>query len=213
VRLALRIIAVAAISERVSHAARHAARLFFRLPALLVIAQFFWAPIPVFAETINVKSAVVRTTDEAYVVDAEFDFNLTTPLETALLRGTPLYFVYETEVTRSRSFWFDDSLTTTPTVRRITYVPLTSSYRVDVGGSMGGGASYATLDEALRQIRVIRGRTLIEKKDMRGGSRYDVSLRLRLDTTQLPKPLQVNTLVSREWTLASEWYRVVVNTP
>lgn len=212
-RSALRIIAVAAISERVPHAARRAARLFSRLLALLVCAQLILVSSAIFAETINVKSAVVRSTDEAYVVDAEFDFSLTTPLETALLRGTPLYFVYETEVTRSRSYWFDHSLTTTPTVRRITYVPLTSSYRVDVGGSMSGGASYATLDEALRRIRVIRGRTLVEKKDMRGGSRYDVSLRLRLDTTQLPKPLQVNTLVSREWTLASEWYRVVVNTP
>jgi hypothetical protein len=37
-----------------------------------------------------------------------------------------------------------------------------------------------------------------------------VSLRLRLDTTQLPKPLQVNTLVSREWSLASDWCRVVL---
>ncbi len=181
--------------------------------AFLFLILFSSGASQVFAEVINVKSAVVRPTDEAYVVDAEFDFSLTTPLETALLRGTPLYFVYETEVTRSRAFWFDDSLVTTPTVRRITYVPLTSSYRVDAASTVGGGASYATLDEALRQIRVIRGRTLVEKKDMRSNSRYDVSLRLRLDTAQLPKPLQVNTLVSREWSLTSEWYRVVVNTP
>jgi Domain of unknown function (DUF4390) len=164
----------------------------------------------VFAETIAVKSAVVRQTDEALVVDAEFDFNLTAPLETALLRGTPLYFVFESEVTRQRSFWFDDSVATQPSVRRITYVPLTSSYRVDAGGTVGGGASYATLDEALRQIRSIRGRVLVDRRELRSGSRYDVSLRLRLDVTQLPKPLQVNTLVSREWSLASEWYRVVV---
>jgi hypothetical protein len=31
---------------------------------------------------------------------------------------------------------------------------------------------------------------------------------MRLDTTQLPKPLQVSAFASREWTLVSEWTRV-----
>ena len=56
----------------------------------------------------------------------------------------------------------------------------------------------------------MRGRTLIDKRELRSGERYEVALRLKLDTTRLPKPLQVNTLVSREWTLSSDWYRVVV---
>ena len=60
------------------------------------------------AEVINVKSAVVRTQDDAYVMDAEFDFALTAPLEEALVRGTPLYFVLETDVTRNRPYWFDE---------------------------------------------------------------------------------------------------------
>ncbi|MGL5002480.1 MAG: DUF4390 domain-containing protein [Casimicrobium sp.] len=181
-----------------------------RYLAIICIALFVWAINVVYAEVITTKSALVRPNEEAYVVDAEFEFSLTNPLETALLRGTPLYFVLESEITRSRSFWFDETVPTRTSVRRLTYVPLTSTYRVDSGGTMSGGASFATLDEALRQIRVIRGRELVERKALGVGSRYDVSLRLRLDTTQLPKPLQVNTLVSREWTLTSDWYRVVV---
>jgi Domain of unknown function (DUF4390) len=178
--------------------------------ALVAIAQLNWAVSVVYAETIPVKSALVRLSDEAYVVDAEFDLTLTPAFEAALLRGTPLYFVLDSEMTRSRSFWFDQEITTQPSTRRITYVPLTSSYRVDSGGTLSGGGSYATLDEALRQIRVIRGRPLVDKKNVRAGERYEVSLRLRLDTAQLPKPLQVNTLVSREWSLVSDWYRVVL---
>jgi len=38
-------------------------------------------------------------------------------------------------------------------------------------------------------------------------TRYDAAIRLRLDVNQLPKPFQVNALASREWTLASDWYR------
>ena len=165
---------------------------------------------PASAEVINVKSAVVRTQDDAYVMDAEFDFALTAPLEEALVRGTPLYFVLETDVTRNRTYWFDEHVPSPSFVRRLTFAALTNSYRVDTGRSVGSANSYPTLDEALRQIRLVRGRTLLDKRELRLGERYEVSLRLKLDTTQLPKPLQVNTLVSREWTLSSDWYRVVL---
>ena len=162
------------------------------------------------AEVIAVKSAVVRVQEDAFVLDAEFDFSLTAPLEEALLRGTPLYFVLETEMSRSRSYWFDEYVSSPQFVRRLTYAALTNSYRIDTGRTSSGVNSYSTLDEALRQIRLVRGRTLLDKRELRGGERYELALRLKLDTTQLPKPLQVNTLVSREWTLASDWYRVIL---
>lgn len=162
------------------------------------------------AETIAVKSAVVRVQEDAFVIDAEFDFSLTAPLEEALLRGTPLYFVLETEMSRSRPYWFDEAVASPQFVRRLTYAALTNSYRIDTGRSSSGANSYPTLDEALRQIRLVRGRTLLDRRELRSGERYELSLRLKLDTTQLPKPLQVNTLVSREWTLMSDWYRVIL---
>jgi hypothetical protein len=166
---------------------------------------------PAAAEIIAVKSAVVRVQEDAFVMDAEFDFSLTAPLEEALLRGTPLYFVLETEMSRSRPYWFDEHINSPQFVRRLTYAALTNSYRVDSGRTTSGANNYTSLDEALRQIRLVRGRTLLEKRELRSGERYELSLRLKLDTTQLPKPLQVNTLVSREWTLSSDWYRVILS--
>ena len=43
----------------------------------------------------------------------------------------------------------------------------------------------------------------------RGG--YLAGLRMRLDSTQLPKPLQVNALASKDWNLDSEWHHWNVN--
>jgi Domain of unknown function (DUF4390) len=180
------------------------------MAAFMLLLTMLTFPVTAVAEVIAVKSAVVRVQDDAFVMDAEFDFSLTRPLEEALVRGTPLYFVLETEITRNRSYWFDERVESPQFVRRLSYAALTNSYRVDTGRTMSGANSYATLDEALRQIRLVRGRTLLDKRELRSGERYELSLRLKLDTTQLPKPLQVNTLVSREWSLSSDWYRVIV---
>ncbi len=30
---------------------------------------------------------------------------------------------------------------------------------------------------------------------------------MRLDTTQLPKPFQINAIANRDWTLESDWKR------
>ena len=45
--------------------------------------------------------------------------------------------------------------------------------------------------------------------DKRGG--YQAAIRMRLDTTQLPKPFQLNAVASSDWNLASDWYRWTVN--
>ena len=43
---------------------------------------------------------------------------------------------------------------------------------------------------------------LVKKRDV-----YLAGLRMKLDLAQLPKPLQVNALASKDWNLDSEWHR------
>jgi len=42
---------------------------------------------------------------------------------------------------------------------------------------------------------------IVRAGELERGTRYDVSVRLRLDVNQLPKPFQVNALASRDWHL------------
>ena len=148
---------------------------FQRFTVAVSLLAILGPPLPAAAEIISVKSAVVRAQEDAFVVDAEFDFSLTRPLEEALVRGTPLYFLLETEITRSRSYWFDERIESPQFVRRLSFAALTNSYRVDTGRTVSGVNSYATLDEALRQIRLVRGRTLLDKRELKTGERYELA--------------------------------------
>ena len=34
------------------------------------------------------------------------------------------------------------------------------------------------------------------------------AVRMRLDTSQLPRPFQINALTNRDWTLSSDWFNL-----
>jgi hypothetical protein len=52
---------------------------------------------------------------------------------------------------------------------------------------------------------------VVERRSTLSRSDYDAALRMRLDTTQLPKPFQLTALTSRELHLDSPWKRFVLS--
>lgn len=155
-------------------------------------------------DTIPVVSAELRIQDERVELYAEFAFSFTSTLEEALQRGTPLYFVQEFELARPRWYWFDEKVIQSAVTYRVSYTPLTRQYRVSSGLL---GQTFDTPQEVERLIGHVNARTVANVDQLERGARYDAAVRVRLDVDQLPKPFQVNALASREWQLASDWYR------
>lgn len=172
-----------------------------RLALALLLA---WTPIA-FGDTIAARFAELRLEEERYVLDADFDLALNATLEEAVVRGVPLYFVVEFELQRPRWYWFDDTVITNTLNYRLSYNALTRQYRLSSGGAFY--QTLSTLEEAQRAIERVRGRSVIDKSALFNGTRYEAAVRLRLDTTQLPKPFQISALTSRDWNLQSDWLR------
>jgi hypothetical protein len=87
---------------------------------------------------------------------------------------------------------------------RVSYSALTRQYRVSIGLL---AQTFNSLEEVERYVGRVTSRPVAQASALSKGTRYDAAIRLRLDVNQLPKPFQVNALASREWTLASDWYR------
>ncbi|MEP6701792.1 MAG: DUF4390 domain-containing protein [Betaproteobacteria bacterium] len=172
-----------------------------RLAFIVLIA---WAA-GVRADTVPARSAELRLEEDHYVLDAEFDLTLNATLEEAIQRGIPLYFVIEFDLWRPRLLWFDELIASSATTYRLSYNGLTRQYRLSTGGAFY--QNLATLEESQRLISRVRGRNVIEKSALQKGTRYEAQVRLRLDTTQLPKPFQITALTSRDWNLQSDWVR------
>ena len=179
-----------------------------RLPgivtAVLLAALLALAVPAAHADTVPVKAAELRVEDGEVLLNAEFEFNFNPTLEEALQKGIPLYIVLEFELSRSRWYWRDEKVAETVLTSRVSYNALTRQYRVASGLL---GQSYSSLEEVERYLGRVTSRPIAPASALSKGTRYEASIRLRLDVNQLPKPFQVDALASREWTLASDWYR------
>ncbi len=156
------------------------------------------------ADTIPVVEASLRVEDERVDLYAEFAFSFTSTLEEALARGVPLYVVQEFELALPRWYWFDERVVQNATTYRVSYAPLTRQYRVSSGLL---GQTFDELADVERMIGRITARSVARVDQLEKGARYDAAVRVRLDVEKLPKPFQVTALASREWQLASDWYR------
>lgn len=109
-------------------------------------------------------------------------------VDDALHKGVALYFAAEVLLTRSRWYWRDATVARAQRQWRLSYQPLSRQYRLSTGGLH---QSYESLTEALAVIARTRGWPLELREELATDSSYELRFTLRLDTTQLPAPLQI----------------------
>lgn len=180
-----------------------------RAAVLAIGALFFVAAPAVASDTIEVRSAELKPApdDDGLDLEASFDFDLPWPLEDAVNRGVPLYFVVDFELYRTRWYWFDDRRIAESLTYRLSYSPLSRQYRLARGTL---ALPFDKLGGALASLRKLGNWTVIGRGALSPGEKYSARVRMRLDTAQLPRPFQMGALTNRDWTLASEWRNVPV---
>ena len=162
------------------------------------------------ADEIEVRRAELRAVEDGLVLDADFAFELTPRLSEVVANGVPLYFRVDFELTRRRWYWFDDTAAAKRLQLRLSYHALSRQYRLSTGLLQ---QSFATLGEALNVLKRIRNWLVVERTVSFSDADYEAAVRMRLDTTLLPKPFQLSALTSRELQLDSPWKRFTVRSP
>jgi len=175
-----------------------------RLLRAMVLAVAAMALVPAHAEGITVTKATIEPVDDGWNLDVSFDVQFSQRLEEAINRGVPLYFVVDFELAQPRWYWFDEKPVQLSQTYRISYTPLLRQYRLTVGTVY---QNFTRFEEVARVLSRLRGWHIAEKGALKKDQVYQASVRMRLDTAQLPKPFQLNAIASRDWSMASEWHR------
>ena len=163
------------------------------------------------ADNIFVQSVEFDGRDGEYYLSATFNIGLTPPVKQALNKGVPLYFVVEFELIYPRwyTLYFLNKLVAAfEQTYRLQYNALTRQYRLSYGVLQ---QSFDTLEDALAVLGAIKEQRVLTESPLDVDGLYEAQVRMRLDTTRLPKPLQVYAFGSDIWDVSSSWFRWTVS--
>jgi len=177
---------------------------FERACVLLGCLCFLGFPSAAWAGSIEPQSAALVADETGQSVTAGFAVTLGPRLEDAVGRSVPLHFRFEFDLTRKRRYWIDEHIAGRMINYRLSYQALTRQYRLSVGSLH---QNFETLDEALRTLGRVGRLHIVDKAALLTGETYTAAVRLSLDHTQLPKPLQIDALADPDWRLETKTLR------
>jgi hypothetical protein len=157
-------------------------------------------PLALQARAVELRTFEVSQADDGVWLNYAVNFELSPGVDEALNKAVPLYFVAEASIFRDRWYWADRREAHALRIWRIVYQPLTTTYRVTFGGL---SQNYDSRTEALAAIsRGVRWK-VAEAGQLEAGSHY-IEFSFRLDTSLLPRPMQIGINGQPDWTLSIE---------
>ena len=170
---------------------------------LALVMAMVTVPLLALAASDGVELAQLSThkTDEGLELNFSTRFELTRPVEDALMKGVKFYFIAEANVLRHRWYWRDVRISRNTRTWRLSWEPLYRQYKVSTGGL---NQSFASLPEALASLRAAGNWRIADAKDLDGDGGYYLEFSYRLDTTQLPRPMQIDLGPSQGFALSTE---------
>ena len=168
---------------------------------------------PVHAQGVTTLITGMRLdrTEDGLSLSAQVKFELPPVVEDALLKGIPMFFVAEAEVTRDRWYWYDKKIAVNARVMRLSFQPLTRRWRLNVtNGTLANAASgvslpqyFDSIGDALAKIQRISNWKIAELSEVEQDSAHNVELHFKLDVSQLPRPFQIGLIGNSDWTISA----------
>jgi hypothetical protein len=153
------------------------------------------------AEGVELTHLALQRLDVGLTLDFNVRVTLPRAVEDALQRGVPLYFVAEATLYRHRWYWRDLRVARASRSWRLSYQPLSDNWRVSLGGL---AQSYPTLSDAITALSSAARWKIADNSQLDPDERYYVEFGYKLDTSQLPRPMQFGIGGQGDWSLGVE---------
>jgi Domain of unknown function (DUF4390) len=153
---------------------------------------------------LEVRSAYVNVDGSVFLLHARVEYPDNPAIRDALRDGVTLTFDLDTRVERERRFWFDAEVVALTLRRELAYHAVSERYVVRDARS-GDQQSFATLEEALKQLGTVDGWPILVEPQLDGGQ-YHVSVRAGVRRGRLPSSLRAIMFWTDDWHRTSEWY-------
>jgi len=171
------------------------------LGAMLLAGSTLPRPAQARGDAVELVSLQTMRSDGALTLEFVTQVILPRAVEDALQRGVPVYFMAQATLWRNRWYWRDERIARVSRTWRLAYQPLTSTWRVGLGGL---NQNYPTLAEAMATVTRLSQWRLVDLSQIDPDSSYSIDFSWRLDTSQLPSPMLIGLIGGSEFSIGVE---------
>lgn len=162
------------------------------------------SPLAAHAADFKILNETCRSTEDAFVLDANIDFKFSDKALEALQNGVPLTLELHLQVRKDGAWLWEKDLMDSRLRYQIRYHALASVYQV-IDMQSNTQESFVTREVAITALGDIQDMPVIRHEQMVKGKIYRVSLKASLDVDALPLPLRPLAYLSPSWNQSSEW--------
>ena len=165
------------------------------------------------AHSTELAQLKVERADDGVYLSAIVQFELPGPVEDALMKGIPMFFVAEADVYQNRWYWADKRVASATRTIRLAFQPLTRMWRVNIVSGLFNNSSglratlnqnHETLSDALSAVQRLSRWRIADNAEIEADVPHRLEFSFNLDLSQLPRPFQIGLVGQKDWVIAAQ---------
>jgi hypothetical protein len=176
---------------------------------LLLCCCLLWSsPPPLQAAEATLSDIIVTNTQEDLLVFFDIQGCFTREMEEAILNGIPTTFTIIIRLYKTRTFWFDGSISSLRLEHTIKYDSLKNEFRVTRSEDSDNELVFKEFAKAKKAMAELRNIEVVPLKELQKRGQYQLRVKAELEKVRLPLYLHYVLFFVTLWDFETDWYTV-----
>ena len=180
-----------------------------RIYLILLLFCLLWSyPSPLQAAEATLSDIIVTNTQEDLLVFFDIQGCFTREMEEAILNGIPTTFTIIIRLYKTRTLWFDGSISSLRLEHTIKYDSLKNEFRVTRSEDNNNELVFKEFKKAKKVMAEISNIEVVALKELQRNSKYQLRVKAELEKVRLPLYLHYVLFFVTLWDFETDWYTV-----
>ncbi|MBW1981003.1 MAG: DUF4390 domain-containing protein [Deltaproteobacteria bacterium] len=151
---------------------------------------------------------IVTNTRDHLLIYFRINGCFTPEMDEAILNGIPTTFTILIRLYRTRSFWFDETITSLGIEHTIKYDALRNEFRVTRSEANDGDTVFKNFAAAKKAMAEIKNIPVASLSSLRKHMKYQLRVKAELEKVRLPLFLHYVFFFVSLWNFETDWYTI-----
>ena len=174
----------------------------------LLLCLLWSSPSPLKAAEATLSDIIVTNTQEDLLVFFDIQGCFTREMEEAILNGIPTTFTIIIRLYKTRTLWFDGSISSLKLEHTVKYDSLKNEFRVTRSEDNNKELVFKEFEAAKKVMAEISNIEVVPLKELQRDSKYQLRVKAELEKVRLPLYLHYVLFFVTLWDFETDWYTV-----